>query len=109
MSANILRRSLGASTAAIVVGMSMVNFSAEAAELTTFRVGEASPATPDGLVWMPINTMVLPIDLSPDQTDGVVLKANLVSKLEARLPARVACRSTSDAGAMHRVRSGPSG
>jgi ABC-type nitrate/sulfonate/bicarbonate transport system substrate-binding protein len=52
MSANILRRLLGPAAAAIVLGMSMATFSADAAELTTFRVGEASPANTFLAIWM---------------------------------------------------------
>jgi NitT/TauT family transport system substrate-binding protein len=52
MQANILRRLLGPGAAAIVMGMSMAAFSADAAELTTFRVGEASPANTFLAIWV---------------------------------------------------------
>ena len=52
MSVNILRRLLGAAAATIVVGMSMAGFSADAAELAMFRVGEAAPANTFLAIWM---------------------------------------------------------
>jgi len=52
MLATILRRFFGPAAALGIIGLSMTGFSAGAAELTTFKVGEASPANTFLAVWM---------------------------------------------------------
>jgi ABC-type nitrate/sulfonate/bicarbonate transport system substrate-binding protein len=52
MLATVLRRLFGPAAALGVIGLSMTSFSAGAAELTTFKVGEASPANTFLAVWM---------------------------------------------------------
>src|SRR5262245_23020517 len=52
MLATVLRRLFGPAAALGIIGLSMTGFSAGAAELTTFKVGEAAPANTFLAIWM---------------------------------------------------------
>jgi ABC-type nitrate/sulfonate/bicarbonate transport system substrate-binding protein len=52
MPAALLRRLFGLAAALAIMGMSMSGFSTVAAELTTFKIGEAAPANTFLAIWM---------------------------------------------------------